>query len=119
MVDNVLRDGVSPVELQSCRNSPKGGDNLQERLGGGGNCLQPRVRVQERHCEAASLHRPSLSTASLERVRIAAIRVSRGSLPGLLQAIDLGQTDFRDLLMAAGFGRDVEAHLYWWPRADE
>ncbi len=78
--------------------------------------LAEATRLLETECDDRLA---GVSTASLERVRIAAIRVSRGSVPGLLQAIDLGQTDFRDLLMAAGFGRDVEAHLYWWPRDDE
>ena len=50
-----------------------------------------------------------------ERVRIAAIRVSEGSLDRLGQAADLAKLDFRDLLMAAGFGHDIHAHTTWTP----
>lgn len=33
-----------------------------------------------------------------------------------LAAVELAQLDWRDVLMAAGFGNDLEAHLRW---ADE
>jgi hypothetical protein len=52
---------------------------------------------------------------SLERIRYAALRVSGGDLERLHQAVKLAQLDWRDLLMAAGFG-DVGAHLSWSPR---
>ncbi len=38
-----------------------------------------------------------------------------GQLDKLEEAIKLAQIDWRDLLMAAGFGHDVEAHLKWLP----
>ena len=50
-----------------------------------------------------------------ERIRIAAIRASKGSLDLLSQAADLARLDYRDLLMGAGFGHDTEAHLAWKP----
>jgi hypothetical protein len=50
-----------------------------------------------------------------ERLRFAALRLSRGDLTGLADAIKLGNTDWRDLLMAADFG-DVDAHSVWVPR---
>jgi len=34
---------------------------------------------------------------------------------GLLEAIELAKADWRDLLMAAGFGEDVRAHEFWIP----
>jgi len=52
---------------------------------------------------------------SLERVRFAALKVSEGELGKLEAAIKLAQIDWRDLLVAAGFGHDVEAHLKWLP----
>ena len=50
----------------------------------------------------------------LERVRFAALKVSGGDLEKLRSAVKLAQRDWRDLLMAAGFG-DVNAHKSWEP----
>ncbi len=58
---------------------------------------------------------PRREMAGIDRLQLAAIRLSRGSLEGLSKATSLAQQDFRDLLMAAGFGEDVEAHKSWWP----
>jgi len=52
---------------------------------------------------------------SLERIRFAALKLSAGDLMGLLEAIELAKADWRDLLMAAGFGEDVRAHEFWIP----
>jgi hypothetical protein len=51
----------------------------------------------------------------LERCRFAALKLSCGQLEKLRGAIELAAKDWRDLLMAAGFGRDLEAHLRWLP----
>ncbi|WOE76394.1 hypothetical protein [Alterisphingorhabdus coralli] len=48
----------------------------------------------------------------IERVRAAALKVSDGSLEQLARATALGQIDWRDLLMAAGFG-SLDAHETW------
>ena len=53
----------------------------------------------------------------LERFRFAAMKLSQGQLDGLRRAIALAKTDWRDLLMAAGFGEDISAHERWWPTA--
>jgi hypothetical protein len=50
-----------------------------------------------------------------ERLRFAALKASDGKLALLERAVKLGQTDFRDLLMAADFG-EVGAHLRWRPK---
>jgi hypothetical protein len=52
----------------------------------------------------------------LERIRFAAIRVSGGRLDDLRNAVALAQLDWRDLLVAADFADDPEAHLQWQPR---
>jgi hypothetical protein len=52
---------------------------------------------------------------ALERPRFAALRVSEGRFDKLKSAIELAKIDWRDLLMAAGFGEDAEAHLRWKP----
>jgi hypothetical protein len=51
-----------------------------------------------------------------ERLRLAALRLSRGDLAGLDEAIGVGNTDWRDLLVWSGFGDDVRAHETWIPR---
>jgi hypothetical protein len=50
-----------------------------------------------------------------ERLRSAALRVSHGDLRALADAIALGQADWRDLLVAAGFADDLHAHEQWTP----
>lgn len=51
----------------------------------------------------------------LERVRFAVLKLSGGDLEKLRKAVKLAQTDWRDVLMAAGFGHDVNAHKSWSP----
>lgn len=50
---------------------------------------------------------------SSERIQIAAIRWTGGSLTKLASAADQANWDWRDLLMGAGFGHDIKAHLVW------
>ena len=56
------------------------------------------------------------SPHDLERVRFAALRLSGGRLDGLAKAVELAQADWRDLLVAADFASDPQAHLRWLPR---
>ena len=58
---------------------------------------------------------PGWELAGLERLRIAVLKLSNGSLEQLIVAIALAQTDVRDALVAAGFGMDPKAHETWWP----
>ena len=55
----------------------------------------------------------TLDPIELERFQFAALKLSGGSLEGLRRAVHLAETDWRDLLTAAGFGEDVFAHSYW------
>jgi hypothetical protein len=41
------------------------------------------------------------------------LKLSEGNLDKLNRAVALAKTDWRDLLMAAGFGEDIKAHLAW------
>ncbi len=52
----------------------------------------------------------------LERIRYAALKLSKGSIPGLVDAIVLAQTDWRDLLVVAEFAEDIRAHESWLPK---
>jgi hypothetical protein len=56
-----------------------------------------------------------LDMFKLERFRFAALKLSNGDLSKLWQAVELAQRDWRDLLMAAGFGKDVTEHERWLP----
>jgi hypothetical protein len=57
----------------------------------------------------------TVTAADVERIRTAALKVSNGKIGALLQAIQLAQVDYRDLLKTAGFAQDAEAHLSWEP----
>jgi hypothetical protein len=57
----------------------------------------------------------SSNSAAVERIRFAVLKLSGGDLNALQRAVDLAKTDWRDVLVAAGFGSDVKAHFRWWP----
>jgi hypothetical protein len=50
---------------------------------------------------------------TLERYHLAALKLSRGTLDGLRQAVDLAKTDWRDLLVAA---EDMDKPRRGWRR---
>jgi hypothetical protein len=78
-----------------------------------------RLLVEECGASLPGLYRASDCTPeSLERLRFAAMKLSGGQLDKLQQAIELANKDWRDLLMAAGFGEDCNAHHRWLPRED-
>lgn len=56
-----------------------------------------------------------LDERGLERFQFAALKLSEGDLTKLRDAVALAKTDWRDLLMAAGFGHDTRAHEHWLP----
>lgn len=58
-----------------------------------------------------------LNSQGLERIRFAALKVGGGDLAKLRQAVEMAKIDWRDLLMAAGFGYDARAHERWVPEA--
>ena len=53
--------------------------------------------------------------AGFDRIRFAVLKLSGGNLQRLRQEIDGAHIDWRDTLMAAGFGEDIHAHLRWNP----
>src|SRR5262245_39029998 len=53
--------------------------------------------------------------ASLERIRFAALKLGNGDLAALRSAVELANLDWRDLLVAADFADDVQAHQSWFP----
>jgi hypothetical protein len=53
-----------------------------------------------------------------ERIAAAALKLSHGSISKLEAALRLSRLDWRDALMAAGFGDDVAAHDRWLDRSE-
>ncbi len=51
----------------------------------------------------------------LERFHFAALKLSPGKTDKLLEAVRLANTDWRDLLVAAGFADSADAHKDWKP----
>jgi hypothetical protein len=51
----------------------------------------------------------------VERIRFAVIKLSQGELDELNKWVGLAKKDWRDVLVAAGFGSGIEDHLDWWP----
>jgi len=49
----------------------------------------------------------------IERIQLAVLKLSEGNAGKFLEAASLARLDWRDVLVAAGFGYDVEAHLKW------
>ena len=74
--------------------------------------LREARELLERDCAENIAGVPRM--CDLDRIRFAMIKLSRGTIAGLVDAMVLAQTDFRDALMAADFG-EVNAHRNWWP----
>lgn len=61
---------------------------------------------------------PGLQNAdskTMDRFRFAVLKLSEGDLSELDKALRLANTDWRDLLMAAGFGESLTVHETWLP----
>jgi hypothetical protein len=57
----------------------------------------------------------NLDEVQLERFQFAALKLSEGDLEKFDRAVALAKRDWRDLLMAAGFGEDMNVHASWLP----
>jgi len=56
----------------------------------------------------------SWTESQLERIWFAVLKLSNGEMNKLESFIKVANTDYRDLLMAAEFGSDLEAHNKWF-----
>lgn len=56
----------------------------------------------------------NMNPFEMERIRFSVLKLSQGEISKLLDAIELAQTDWRDLFMAAGFG-DLNSYKQWNP----
>jgi hypothetical protein len=68
----------------------------------------------ERDLSSESLGCTGWSVEEMERIWFAALKLGEGDLPAFETAVSVGKTDWRDLLVAAGFGEDLDAHRRWW-----
>jgi hypothetical protein len=57
-----------------------------------------------------------IEETGLKRLRFAVLRLSKGDPAKFRNAMDLAESDWRDLLMAAGFGNSLSAHEEWAQR---
>jgi len=73
------------------------------------------IRLLEEDCGANLPFCESATSESAERIRFAALKLSGGDLAELRSIVDQAKIDWRDVLVWAGFGDDVEAHRRWWP----
>jgi len=55
----------------------------------------------------------SASPTDLERVRFAVLKLSEGDLDEFESAVAMATTDWRDVLVCAGFAYDTRAHETW------
>jgi hypothetical protein len=70
--------------------------------------------VRELLLEECSDKLPLVKSAELmERIQLAVLKLSKGKAGRLLDEIKSARRDWRDVLVAAGFGNDLEAHLKW------
>jgi len=56
----------------------------------------------------------STTPEGLERIRFAVLKLSAGSTSEFERAIAIATTDWRDVLVAAGFGNSLRAHTDWF-----
>ena len=64
-------------------------------------------------CGPVQVHSPDFDADPIERIWLAALKLSKGDIGKFEGAVLLARTDWRDLLMSADFGFDLSAHLRW------
>ncbi len=67
----------------------------------------------ENECGTESLSCDGWTPQQMERIRYAVLRLATEKSLSLESAIKLATTDWRDLLCAAGFGNERDAHEKW------
>jgi hypothetical protein len=79
--------------------------------------LRVRALLEEQCGDNLPLWRDA-TPVGLERIRFAVLELSGGAIGKLLDALARAQTDWRDVLVAAGFAERIDAHLLWRPGSD-
>ncbi|MGB4812820.1 MAG: hypothetical protein WBP13_10145 [Methylophilaceae bacterium] len=65
-------------------------------------------------CSAEALGCTGWLPEQMERIWFAVLKLGLNDDDDFESAIQLAKTDWRDLLMAAGFGEDLKTHNKWW-----
>lgn len=64
-------------------------------------------------CGPEQVHSRYFDGEAMERIWLATLKLSDGSITAFENAVLLAQIDWRDVLLGAGFGSDLEAHIKW------
>lgn len=72
------------------------------------------MEILESECSEEKLGCEGWGTTGMDRIWFSILKLGDGNPDLLLEAVKLARTDWRDLLMAAGFGNDIHAHEKWW-----
>lgn len=59
--------------------------------------------------------RANATPESAERIRHAVLKLSEGNLDKFENSLAIANRDWRDALVWAGFGNNLEAHKQWFP----
>jgi len=73
------------------------------------------IRLLEDDCGSNLPFCESATSESAERIRFSALKLSGGNLRELRSIVDHAKIDWRDVLVWAGFGDDIQAHRRWSP----
>jgi hypothetical protein len=76
---------------------------------------QPAARtLLEEKCGFNLPGSSEMTDSHLERIHFAVLRLSLGSIEKLYRAVETASGDWRDSLVGAGFGEDLDAHKAWF-----
>lgn len=83
------------------------------------NLFSPKERVSiqellESECSKLALGCESWTDTQMERIWFAVLKLGSNNSQLFLEAVELARIDWRDLLISAGFGDDIQAHEKWW-----
>jgi hypothetical protein len=81
--------------------------------------LAEATALLETECGISLPFGDTMGEQALERIRCAVLKLSEGSLGKMRKAVRIANVDWRDVLVAAGFGHRVLAHLEWLEQEDE
>jgi len=70
----------------------------------------------EHECSAEALGCPDWTPPQMERLWFSIVKLVHANPGRIDQTFILARTDWRDLLMAAGFGEELDAHEKWWAK---
>ena len=81
-------------------------------------CFPPELRegasrLLVEHCGNNLPFCNDCDAGQMERIRFAALKLSEGDMAKLSEAVRIAQIDWRDVLVAAGFGSELRADQNW------